>query len=523
MVCCGAFFAESLFRLFNFTSGKQMFDGIYGAFMGILHMKAIVFMSVGGLFGFIFGALPGLGGTTALALLIPFSYGMDALTAMLMFGSAMGAVPFGGSISAIMINTPGTPQNIATCFDGYPLAQKGRAGVALGVSLTASPLGALVGLIILILLIPVVRRVMLSFGPPEFALLVFFGVIALALLTKGNAVKGLISGGVGFLLSYVGYFSVTGIPRFSLGIPYLEEGISLIPPAIGVFAIAEALHLSLQKGKAIVKKADVIGPPKFSQILEGMAAVFKYWGTFLKSSLIGVLIGLIPALGGAVANILAWTTAAQTSPRGRFFGTGEVEGVVAAESANNAKDGGALLPTVAFGVPGSAEMAILLGAFVLHGLIPGPQLLKQDAADVWALILSLVFGNFLVAFIGLCAAKYIVRITTMRGDVVATVVLFVSLLGAYAYKGSILDTLTSLIFGFVGYLMMRYDFSRPTFILGLILGGVFELNFMQSLLMSDKGVMIFLSRPISLVLLVLILLTFFLALVLPRLRQGGNK
>jgi len=196
---------------------------------------------------------------------------------------------------------------------------------------------------------------------------------------------------------------------------------------------------------------------------------------------------------------------------------------VAAESANNAKDGGALLPTVAFGVPGSAEMAILLGAFVLHGLIPGPQLLKQDAADVWALILSLVFGNFLVAFIGLCAAKYIVRITTMRGDVVATVVLFVSLLGAYAYKGSILDTLTSLIFGFVGYLMMRYDFSRPTFILGLILGGVFELNLMQSLLMSDKGILIFLSRPISLVLLFFILLTFFLALVLPRLRQGGKK
>jgi len=500
-----------------------MFEGIYLAFQGLQSLQALIYMLVGGIFGLIFGALPGLGGTTALALLIPFSYGMEPVTAMLMFGAAMGAVPFGGSVSAIMINTPGTPQNIATCFDGYPLAQKGRAGVALGISLTASPLGALVGLIVLILLIPIVRGVMLSFGPPEFTLLVFFGVIALALLTKGNAVKGLISGGLGFLLGYVGFFSVTGATRFTLDIGYLEDGLGLIPPAIGIFAIAEAIHLSLQKGRAIVKVGEEVGPPTFSQILEGMRAVFKHWFTFLKSSLIGVLIGLIPALGGAVANILAWTTAAQTSRRGAYFGTGEEEGVVAAESANNAKDGGALLPTVAFGVPGSAEMAILLGAFVLHGLIPGPQLLKQDVADVWALILALVFGNFLAAFIGLGTSKYVVRITTLRGDVVATVVLFISLLGAYAYKGSILDTLSSLIFGIAGYLMMRYNFSRPTLILGLILGDVFELNLMQSLMMSDAGLVIFLKRPICVALLFLILLTFFFALVWPLLKRRGNK
>lgn len=499
-----------------------MLEGMYQAIQALQSIQSILFMLIGGMFGLIFGALPGLGGTTALALLIPFSFGMEPGVAMLMFGAAMGAVPFGGSVSAIMINTPGTPQNIATCFDGYPLAQKGKAGVALGISLTASPLGALVGLIVLVLLIPVVRRVILSLGPPEFTLLVFLGVIALALLTKGNAVKGLISGGLGFLLAYVGFFSVTGATRFTFGIKYLEDGIGLIPPAIGIFAIAEAIHLSLQKGRAIVKVGEKIGPPKFSQVIEGIRLVFKHWFVFLRSSLMGTLIGLVPALGGTVANILAWTTAAQTSRRGQYFGTGEVEGVVAAESANNAKDGGALLPTVAFGVPGSAEMAILLGAFVLHGLVPGPQLLKQDISDVWALILALVFGNFLAALIGLGTSKYVVRITTIRGDVVATLVLIVSLLGAYAFRGSIFDTLSAFIFGILGYLMIKYDFSRPTLILGLILGGIFELNLVQSLMMSDVGIAIFLLRPISLVLLVLILFTFFLALVWPRLRHKGT-
>jgi putative tricarboxylic transport membrane protein len=387
---------------------------------------------------------------------------MEPMVAMMMFGSAMGAVPFGGSVSAIMLNTPGTPQNIATCFDGYPLAQKGKAGLALGASLTASPLGTIVGLVVLALLIPVVRRVILSFGPPEFTLLVFLGVIALALLTKGNAVKGLISGGIGFLLAFIGFFSMTGETRFALGIRYLEDGIGLIPPAIGIFAIAEAINLSLRKGKAIARIGQEIKPPDFAQVIEGVLSVFRHWSTFLRSSLMGTLIGLIPALGGAVANILVWTTAAQTSRRGRYFGTGEIEGVVAAESANDAKDGGALLPTVGFGVPGSAEMAILLGAFILHGLVPGPQLLKEDVSIVWALILALIFGSFLAAGIGLATAKYIVRVTTIRGDVVATIVLFVSLLGSYAFRGSILDALLALLFGFIGYFMIRYDFSRPT-------------------------------------------------------------
>lgn len=496
-----------------------MLEGLSQAFQASLGADAIIFMIIGGVFGLTFGALPGLGGTTALALLIPFSYGMQPMVAMMMFGSTMGAVPFGGSVSAIMLNTPGTPQNIATCFDGYPLAQKGKAGLALGASLTASPLGTLVGLAVLVLLIPVVRGVILSFGPPEFALLVFLGVIALALLTKGNALKGLISGGIGFLLSYVGFFSMTGETRFALGIRYLEDGIGLIPPAIGIFAIAEAINLSLRKGRAIATAVEKIAAPKFSQVIEGMGSVFKHWFTFLRSSLMGTLIGLIPALGGAVANVLVWITAAQLSRRGRYFGTGEIEGLVAAESANDAKDGGALLPTVGFGVPGSAEMAILLGAFVLHGLVPGPQLLREDVSIVWALILALIFGSFQAAAIGLATSKFIVRVTTIRGDVVASVVLFISLLGSYAFRGSILDTLLSLIFGVIGYLMIRYDFSRPTFILGLILGGILELNLLQSLMMSDAGLAIFLLRPISIILLLLIILTFFFALVLPWLRH----
>lgn len=498
-----------------------MLDGLVQAFQVSLHPDAILFMVIGGAFGLTFGALPGLGGTTALALLIPFSYGMDPMVAMMMFGSTMGAVPFGGSVSAIMLNTPGTPQNIATCFDGYPLAQKGKAGVALGVSLTASPLGTIVGLLVLVILLPVVRKVILSFGPPEFTLLVFLGVIALALLTRGNALKGLLSGGIGFLLSYIGFFSMTGETRFAFGIRYLEDGIGLIPPAIGIFAIAEAISLSMYKGKAIAAKGGTILAPKFSQVKEGMISVFKHSGTFLRSSLLGTLIGLIPALGGAVANILVWTTAAQISKRGRYFGTGEVEGVVAAESANDAKDGGALLPTVAFGVPGSAEMAILLGAFILHGLVPGPQLLREDVSIVWALVLALIFGSFLAAGIGLAMSKFIVRITIIRGDLVATVILFISLLGSYAFRGSIFDSLSSFLFGITGYLMIKYDFSRPTLILGLILGRVLELNLHQSLIMTDAGMVIFFLRPISVTLFLLISLIFVVALLLPWMRHRG--
>ena len=350
-----------------------MFEAFHMALNHVLVPINIGYIFLGSFIGLLFGILPGLGGVIALALALPFSFGMEPHAAMLFFSAIMGSIAFGGSVTAILLNTPGTAPNAATCLDGYPMAQQGQGKKALGISATASGLGAIFGLIVLILLIPLVRMIVLMFGPPEFFWLILFGLITVALAAKGSFFKGLTAGGIGILLSLIGFSPVFGVLRFSFGSKfYLWDGVELISLVIGLFALSEVINYYSKGGT--IAPTDTSGG---GRVLDGVKEVFRHKRCFFRSSAIGVIVGIIPGVGGTVANFVAYVVAKERSKNPETFGTGNPEGIIAAESSNDAKDGGALLPTVGFGIPGSAECAVLLGAFILHGLVPGPLLIKN--------------------------------------------------------------------------------------------------------------------------------------------------
>ncbi|MDD4363281.1 MAG: tripartite tricarboxylate transporter permease, partial [Atribacterota bacterium] len=344
-------------------------DGLYQ----LASIKVIAAMLLGSFVGLVFGFLPGLGGTIGIAIFIPFLFGMPFNLSLAFLLSLRASVMFGGSISAILFNVPGTSQNIATCFDGFPMAQKGEAAKAIGIAGISSMIGGLFGAFMLAILLPVIRPLIIRFGPPEFFMLTVFGLSMIVLLTEGSIIKGLISACLGLMVSFVGLDYITGSARFTFGQLILWDGINFIPVTIGLFAITEMIEMYISGG-SIAKQ---ISDNKQKTALDGIYAAFSKIGLLLRGSIIGVLIGMIPGIGGSAANILAYGHAMQTSKEPDTFGSGNPEGIICPEAANNAKEGGALIPTLAFGIPGSEGMAILLGVLIMIGLVPGPEMLSK--------------------------------------------------------------------------------------------------------------------------------------------------
>lgn len=480
-----------------------MFEAFTNAFGYLTNPITPTYIGLGTITGLIFGVLPGLGGAAALAILLPLTYGMDPMVAMFFLASVMGAVPFGGATSAILLNTPGSPVNAATCLDGHPMAQKGEARKALEIAATASGLGTLLGIFILLLILPAVRKVILFLGPPEFFILFLFGLATVALASKGTFLKGLIAVGTGILFSLVGYSSVFGDIRFTLGSEFLWDGFSLVPVIVGIFAVSEIINYALRGGTVAIHESPVSG-----KSFEGIREVFRQKTNFLRSSLIGTVVGIIPGIGGAAANFIAYIVAKRRSKHPETFGTGNPEGVVATEAANNAKDGGALLPTLGLGIPGSVQMAVLLGALVLHGLTPGPLLVKDHLDIVMALVFGLVISSLLASTFGLMTAHSLAKITLINVHYIVPVVLTFCFVGAYAFRENIWDVLVTLMFGFLGYAMVRYRYSKICFVIGFILGAHIERSLHQALMMSYGNLKIFIERPISLFLTVLFLSVF---------------
>jgi putative tricarboxylic transport membrane protein len=496
-------------------------DALLEAFLAVLNGGSLLYLAVGVLLGLTFGVIPGLGGTTALALLIPVTYSLDPLDAMYLAGGVMGATSFGGSISAILLNTPGTAPNAATTFDGYPLSRQGKAGLAIGASATASALGGLIGLFTLLLFIPVAREVVLSFGQAEFFLLTVLGLAAIAVSVRGKLLRGLIAGCVGLLLAFTGANQFTGETRFTFGIDYLWDGIPLVPALTGLFAISQMIELAL-KGGSVAENGYDTAKMKITGVGEGCLAVFKHWPVLIRGSLIGTVIGAIPGLGGTVAAFLAYSSTAQTAKDRDTFGTGNIKGVIAPESANNAKDGGSLIPTVAFGIPGSAETAVFLAILVLHGMEPGPQILLYNQREVYGLIVALTVSAVGASIIGLLLSRFLVLITRIDVNIVVPVVVTLSLTGVYVLEGRMADVLLTVLVGIFGYLMIRFDYPRLTLVIAFVLGETAERAFHQVRLISDGHVFEYmLTRPISVVLMIAIVVTFFLPAMrkLPALRR----
>jgi putative tricarboxylic transport membrane protein len=450
-------------------------------------------------------------------LLIPITFSMESLDAMYLAGGVMGATSFGGSITAILLNTPGTAPNAATTFDGYPMAQQGRAGQAIGASATASAMGGLLGLFTLILFIPLAKEIVLLFGPVEFLLLTVLGLVAIAVSSRGKLLRGLIAGGFGLMFAFVGVDTISGATRFTLDTDYLWDGIPLVPTLTGLFAISQMIELALKGGSVVSSNTTIAS---ISGIWQGAAAVFKHWTVLVRGSVIGTIIGAIPGLGGTVASFIAYTSTVQSSRDPSSFGKGNIVGVIAPESANNAKDGGSLVPTVAFGIPGSAETAVFLGILVLHGIEPGPSLLLQNEKEIYGLIVALTLSAVGASVIGLLTARWLVRITFVNVNILVPLVVTISLTGVYVLQGKPGDVLLALIMGIFGYLMIRFDYPRLTLVIALVLGETAERSFHQSLLISDQNLVgLIMDRPQAIILVLATLLT----LMLPALRKRNKK
>jgi putative tricarboxylic transport membrane protein len=464
---------------------------------GILQVRELLFLALGMAIGLVFGAIPGLGGATALALLMPLTYGLEPLTALALSGGVMGAVPMGGSITAILLNAPGTAPNAATCLDGYPLAQQGKAGLAIGAAASANAIGGIIGTLSVLAVLPVARELVLLFGPPEFFLLAVLGLVVVATTARGKLLRGLITGGFGLMVAFIGYDDVTGTVRFTFGITYLWDGVHLVPALIGLFAVAEMIDLSV-RGGAVSREA---GAVRITRTMSGVVETFRHWRTVLRGSIIGTLVGAVPGVGGVVASFLSYSMTVQASHEPETFGKGNIKGVIAPEAAINAKDGSALIPTLAFGIPGGAEMAVFLGILVLHGLQPGPILLLQHQTEIYGLIWSLTAACVLASFIGLALVRPLALVTLVPAEILVPVVVSIAMIGSYAVDGNLGNVMVTATFGVLGYLMVRFDYPRLTVVIALVLGSSAERSFHQAMLMGDGSWSIFLRRTVCQVLL----------------------
>ncbi len=487
-----------------FEAVGELIGALGTASTHFLSVQALVFLLAGTCIGLLFGAVPGLGGTTALALLIPLTFGMDQANAIMLMGGSMAATSTGGSVSAILLNTPGTAPNAATTFDGFPLAQQGRAGEAIGAAATASALGGLIGVITLIAVIPIAKQIVLLFSPPEFFLLAVFGLVAVAVSTGERTLQALIAGLLGFICAFVGEDLISATIRYTYDVEALQDGIKLVPALIGIFAISQMIDLAVRGGSIADNPAAV----KIQSVGSGVIAVFRNWSTMLVGSGIGTFIGAVPGVGGTVAGFLSYSTQVQRDPKPEVpYGKGNIRGVIAPESANNAKDGGSIIPTLAFGIPGSAETAVFLGAMVLHGLEPGPTLLNDHEDVVFTLVLSLTFACVLATLIVLMLARPMAYLTLLDAHVLVPVVTVVSLVGAYALENEFAHVIMALAFGILGYLLIRFQYPRITFTIALVLGEITERSFFQALGLSDGSYGIFFNRGVSQILIAMIVIS----------------
>ncbi|MFP7288992.1 tripartite tricarboxylate transporter permease [Shouchella clausii] len=491
------------------------FEGLLQGFQVAFSWEGILFVFIGVLLGTIIGMIPGLGPISAIAIMIPITYGMNPTIALVMMAGVYYGSMYGGSTSSILLNAPGVAGTVAAAFDGYPMAKQGKAGKALAISAICSFVGGTVSVVLLMLFAPMLASVAIYFGPPEYFALMLLGLTAIASLSDGSTLKALTSAVLGFIVVTIGIDSQTGTTRFTFGSVNLLDGIDFLIIALGVFAIAEVCFLILNR-KESMSGFKNIGSLKLSK------SDFKEMkGPMTRQSLLGFLLGILPGAGATISSFIAYISEKRLAKKPEEFGKGSIKGLAAPETANNAATSGAFVPLLSLGIPGSGTTAVMLGAFLVLGVQPGPLLMTENPTVFWGVIASMYIGNVFLLILNLPLIPYFVKILAVPRPLLISLVIVFSMVGVYAVSFSTFDLYLLVLFGILGYLMRIFAFPAAPFILAFILGGMMEQMLRQSLTISDGSFMIFLQSPLAVSLFVFTLI----ALIFPewRKRRANRK
>lgn len=467
-----------------------------------------------GIFGIIIGFLPGIGAPIAMTLFIPLTFGMSPGPALIILAVIYMSTIYGGSISSILLNTPGTPASAATCLDGYPMAKQGKGGIAIGISMMSSFVGGFIGLIGLIFLSPVIADFALKFQPAEYFMLALLGLILISASAKGSMLKSFIAGAFGLIASSVGMELMTAHARFTFGTIYLKGGLPLVPVLIGIFAFSEVFFMVTQSQKTIAEKGELAG-----SFTEGLIEPWRYIKTLIRASLIGLGIGTIPGEGAVVANFTAYLTEQRASRRPEDFGTGMPQGVIAPEASNNACVAGALIPTLTLGIPGGGVAAIFMGGIMIHGLNPGFELYTRHLDVLYTLFFGLIVANFIIFICCTILAKFAAKVTIVPVNILAPAITVLGITSTYLIRSSTTDVMVAIIMGILGYFMRIGGYNSVSFLVAFILAPIAEKSFFQALMLADNSYWTFVRRPLS----AIFLITAVLVIVLPPILKKTKK
>jgi len=484
----------------------ELFHGVLYGFQVALQPVNLFYCFVGVFIGTLVGVLPGLGPAAAIALLLPSTFAVSPVSAIIMLAGIYYGAMYGGSTTSILVNIPGEAASVVTCLDGHAMARQGRAGAALGIAAFGSFIAGTLSVVILTFLAPFLARVTLSFGPPEYFALMVLGLTLLTYFASGSMVKALIMAAVGLLCGSVGQDTISGRIRFAFGVRTLEDGLGLIPVIMGLFGLSEVL-LNLERR---AENNEIFAPPARG-LLPSRADWRASTTPILRGSLLGFFLGILPGAGAIIASFASYAVEKRASRQPERFGQGAIEGVAGPEAANNAAAAGAFIPLLTLGIPANAVMAILLGALMIHGLQPGPLLVKQAPDVFWGIITSMYLGNVMLLVLNLPLIPMWARLLRVPYGIMFPFILLFCLIGAYSVGNNVGDAIIMWVFGVVGYLLKKFDYEGAPLILALVIGPMMEESLRQSLILSSGSFAIFVSRPIA----AGFILTAALLLVLP--------
>lgn len=496
-----------------------MFDLLGMGLKIILNPSTFLLITAGTILGVVFGAMPGVSASMAVALALPFAYAMDPVIAIAFLVSVYCASITGGGITAILFKIPGTPSSAPTTFDGYPMAQRGEAGKALGFSLIASAVGGLVAAFAMALVSPQLASIALEFGPSELFAVSFLGISVLSCLDSDNIVKTLISGLIGLLLACVGMDPMLGISRFTWGSSTLLSGIEMIPIMIGLFAVTEVLKQTGKSKKIEVSDKEKNNSTKMKTVMPSMKEIWETKGTMTRSSILGTVIGILPGAGATIASFLSYAIEKKVSKHPEKLGTGIADGIVASEAANNAATGGSMVPLLSLGIPGGNAAAIMMTALVIKGVQIGPLLIKTQPQYLASVFGSMLITNIVMVIVAMGVAKVFAKILAIPYTILGPVIVMLATIGAYALKNNTGDVILMAAAGIIGYMFVKLGYNSAALVLGLVLGQMSESNFRRAYTLANGDIVKVFTRPITAVLMIACVLMLVYPLVKYMLRK----